>query len=61
MRRRLDDQMQVLVRERRLEALDDGDRFIVDVAHPEYQLDRRRVSLTAEGREVRGRDPVHRL
>src|SRR5271165_1859354 len=52
MHSRLDDEMQVLVRERRLEALDDGDRFIVGVAHPEYQLDWRRVGLTAEGREV---------
>ena len=34
MRRRLDDEMQILVGERRLEALDDGDCFIVDVRTP---------------------------
>ncbi len=33
---RIDDEMQVLLGERRLEALNDGDGFIVDVEHPVY-------------------------
>ena len=40
------------VGERRLEALDDGDRFVVGVVHAEYQLNRRRIVLSAERGEI---------